>query len=125
MFIYRNDGPDLPTNMFDKSVAQDIDQRITWEDAVSIAFLIVDKKDIGLTLCRMMTSVKRNDINAKGCGIMELIYHSLVGKYCSSWPLIVFQTLYLVGQKRILYDLGMEVDKEAKLLEEGHIFGKD
>ena len=101
-------------------LVQEIDEKISWEDAVSIAFLIVDKQEVGLTLCKKMESLRLNDINGEGCGIMQLIFHSLMRNGSSSWPLVVFQTLYLVGQKRILYDLGMDVDQEAKVLEEGH-----
>ena len=107
-------------------MAQDIDKQITWEDAVSIAFLIVDKQEVGLTLCRKMASLKRNwistddDSNGKGCGIMQLIYHSLENNGSSTWPPIVFRTLYLVGQKRILFELGLDVEREVRVLEEGH-----
>ena len=116
----RNDGPQMPPDVFGVSVAREIDEKIPWEDAISIAFLIVDKLEVGLELCRSIEKQKENDVNGAGCGIMELIFLSLEKKGSSSWPLIVFQTLYLIGHKRILYDLGMEVDQVKKVLEEGH-----
>ena len=117
---FRNDGPQMPPDAFGVSVAKEIDQNISWEDAISIAFLIVDKLDVGLDLCRTIERQKENAVNDTGCGIMELIFLSLKKNGSSSWPLIVFQTLYLIGHKRILYDLGMEVDQVQKVLEEGH-----
>ena len=110
----------MPPDVFGVSVAREMDRKIPWEDAVSIAFLIVDKLEVGLELSRNIEKQKENDVNGAGCGIMELIFLSLKRKGSTSWPLIVFQALYLVGHKRILYDLGMEVDQMTKVLEEGH-----
>ena len=110
----------MPPGVFGVSVAREMDNLIRWEDAISIAFLIVDKREVGLELCRNIERQKKNDVNGAGCGIMELIFLSLERKGNTSWPLIVFQTLYLVGHKRLLYDLGMEVEQVGKVLEEGH-----
>ena len=118
--LFRNDGPPMPPDVFGVAVAKEMDQKIPWEDAIAIAFLIVDKLEVGLDLCRQIEKQKKNDLDGEGCGIMGVIYLSLMRKGSSSWPLIVFQTLYLVGHRRILYDLGMEVDQASKMLEEGH-----
>ena len=109
----------MPPDVFELSVAQEIDKNISWEDAISIAFLIVDKLEVGLEICRKIEKQKKNDVNESGIGIMELMFLSLKKNGANTWPLVVYQTLYLVGHKRILYDLGMEVDQETKVLEGG------
>ena len=77
-------------------LVQEIDEKISWEDAVSIAFLIVDKQEVGLTLCKKMESLRLNDINGEGCGIMQLIFHSLMRNGSSSWPLVVWFALWAI-----------------------------
>ena len=52
--VISHDGPVFP-NVFpdiDRKTAKWIDQQLDWEDAVSFAFLIVDKVDIALKLSR-------------------------------------------------------------------------
>ena len=109
----------MPPDVFGLSVSREIDKKISWEDAISIAFLIVDKLEVGLEICRKIEKQKKNDVTESGCGIMELMFLSLKKNGANTWPLVVYQTLYLVGHKRILYDLGMEVDQETKVLEGG------
>jgi len=112
-----HDGPVFPDVCpnIDKVTAKWIDQQLEWEDAVSFAFLIVEKVDIALKLARAIEQYKRNIFQDDGndIGIVQVIYLSAEKNSAISWQIRVYQALYLIEHKKMLYDLGVD-DEEAE-----------
>jgi len=115
--VISHDGPVFP-NVFpdiDRKIAIWIDQQLDWQDAVSFAFLMVEKVDIALKLSRAIEKHQRNIFQDDGnnIGIVQVINLSAEKNSAISWQIRVYQALFLLDQKKMLYDLGID-DEEAE-----------
>ena len=135
--VISHDGP-VFANVFpavDRQTAHWIDQQLDWQDAVSFAFLVVQKDDIALQLSRyvpgkaasstcliilvfrILERNKRNIINNQDqnnqIGIVQVINLSAEKHGAISWQFRVYQALFLIGYKKLLYDLGID-DEDAE-----------
>merc|ERR1719431_33230 len=88
-----HDGPVFPDVCpnIDKTTAKWIDQQLEWEDAVSFAFLIVEKVDIALKLARAIEQYKLNIFQDDGndIGIVQVIFLSAEKNSAISWQIRV------------------------------------
>jgi len=95
-----------------EEAAQTIDRRIAWQDAVSIAFLILENSKAAHTLTSMMENEQNNLLtySNRKIGIVESLRISAMRnpQVAHVWELKLYEALLLVGQKRLLYDLGVE-----------------
>eukprot|EP00092_Neocalanus_flemingeri_P063231 GFUD01076461.1.p1 GENE.GFUD01076461.1~~GFUD01076461.1.p1 ORF type:complete len:523 (+),score=152.86 GFUD01076461.1:49-1617(+) len=115
--VISHDGPVFP-NVFpdiDRKTAKWIDQQLDWEDAVSFAFLMVEKVDIALKLSRAIEQHQRNIFQDDGneIGIVQVINLSAEKNSAISWQIRVYQALFLLEHKKMLYELGID-DEEAQ-----------
>jgi len=117
--VIAHDGPVEYPHFFPsikEETALWIDEQLDWEDAVSIAFLIVQKEDIALQLSKCLEGNKCNIINQddrKKIGIVQVIFLSAVKHQATSWQLRLYEALFLIGYKKVLYDLGID-DEDAE-----------
>ena len=93
------------------AAARGIDRSISWQEAVSLTFLIVEPHRPAIQVASSMESRGANLFSNSGgaqIGIVEMLVLSAEKNKAVSWEMKVYQALRLVGQKRLLYDLGVE-----------------
>lgn len=115
--VIRHDGPVFPDVFpkIDGEIARWIDQQLDWQDAISFVFLVVDKVDIAIKLSRAIEQHQRNIFHddGNGIGIVQVIGLSAIKNGVVSWQIRMYQALFLLQQKMMLYQLGFD-DEEAE-----------
>merc|ERR1711892_485006 len=125
--VISQDGPEFPHAfpLIDREIALWIDQQLDWEDAVSFAFLVVEKDTIALQLSRYLEMNKCNILNKhdqenKDVGIVQVVYLSAVKNGATtSWQSKVYEALFLIGYKKLLYDMGIEDEQAEEKFQSG------
>jgi len=125
--VISQDGPEFPHAfpVINKEIALWIDQELDWEDAVSFAFLVVDKNDIALKLMNVIEMNKCNilnkdDQNNKNVGILQVVFLSAVKNGATtSWQSKVYEALFLIGYKKLLYDMGIDDEQAEEKFQSG------
>jgi len=118
--VIHHDGP-VFANVFpgiDNATAKWIDEQLDWEDAVSLVFLAVHQYSKALQLGRVIEANKRNVINIQDenpIGIVQVMNLSAqkLGLGAVSWQIRVYEALFLIGNKKLLFDLGVD-DEDAE-----------
>merc|ERR1712013_849328 len=114
--VISHDGPVFSDSFpeIDMKTAKWIDRQLDWQDAVSFSFLMVEKVEIALKLSRAIEHHKRNIFQDDGndIGIVQVINLSAEKNRALHWQIRVYQALFLLEYKNILFQLGID-DEEA------------
>jgi len=115
--VISHDGPVFPDRFpeIDMQTAKWIDRQLDWQDAVSFSFLMVEKVEVALQLSRAIEKHQRNIFQDDGneIGIVQVINLSAQKNRALHWQIRVYQALYLLEYKMMLYQLGID-DEEAE-----------
>ena len=105
-------------NTFNMETAINIDSRINWQDSASLIFLTVNEKEAAIKLLKMVEEKEENKMYEL-YGIFQLFFQALQMKNAPTWPDYVYQSLFQIGHKSILYyDLEIDIEDKEKQLQE-------
>jgi len=117
--------PDGPGNTLFPSINRDIakwiDQQLDWRDAVSFAFLMVEKVKIALELSKAIEENQQNTFQKESdVGIVQIINLSAEKNKAINWEVRVYQALYLLHHNLTLYKLGIAQEDADQHFEGGN-----
>jgi len=110
-----------PTNAFLQISSEDakqLDSKLDVDDAVALSFLIVENLTSALTVCESFEKATKNCLTHAGkqLGIVQCLKVSADANQSKPWSDKLYQGLYLLGQHRLLYELGIEEDEARQRL---------
>jgi len=93
----------------DTDKAKELDQMLSWEDSVSLTFLMVDEIPLAYQLCRRMEEKKKNQpIEQNEIGFVELLALNASKHQNVNWQLQVYEALYLTENYSLLDRIGIK-----------------
>jgi len=95
--------------------ARYIDAHLSWEEAISVTFLMVDKPDMAHLITKNIETGKKNFVTSfdeRKIGIVETLVISAKKNSAVSWEMKLYQALLLIGRKGLVYELGVTGEEE-------------
>jgi len=120
--LIESDSKVLPHDPFrfppiSDQMARHIDAHISWEEAISVTFLMVDKPDMAHLIAKAIETGQKNFVTSfdeRKIGIVETLVISAKKNSAVSWEMKLYQTLLLIGRKRLVYELGVKGEDEME-----------
>ena len=115
---------------FDINVANNIDKQLSYQDVISIIFLLFSEEKIKVArqLCKEVEEIEKNVVlrlKNESLAIMNYLYQCSQKFDLNKWSSNIFEALFQIGQKKVLViDLGVNMEKEEKKLEDARNIDK-
>ena len=105
---------------FNIKVATNIDNQLSYQDVISIIFLLFsgERIEIARYLCQEVEKNEKNLVlwfNKKGLSLMNYLYECCKKRNLNKWSSSILEALFQVGLKKVLiFDLGVNMEKEER-----------
>jgi len=98
-------------------MARHIDAHLSWEEAISVTFLMVDKPNMAHPITKKIETGQKNFVtlfDERKIGIVETLVISAKQNSAVSWEMKLYQALLLIGRKKLIYELGVTGEEEME-----------